>query len=31
MLEVKLFDTGVLKTEEATKVPRVSTFVPPNL
>ena len=27
-LEVELFDTGVLKTEEATNI---STFVPPNL
>ena len=30
-LEVELFDTGVLKTEVATNIPAISTFVPPNL
>ena len=30
-LEVELFDTGVLRTEEAKNVPAISTFVPPNL
>ena len=30
-LEVELFDTGALRTEEATNVPAVSTFVPSNL
>ena len=31
MLEVELFDTGALRTEEATNMPAISTFVPPNL
>ena len=30
-LEVALFDTGLLKKEEATNQPALSTFVPPNL
>ena len=30
-LDVELFDTGVLRVEEATNEPAVSTFVPPNL
>ena len=30
-LEVELFDTGVLRLEEATNEPAISTFVPPNL
>ena len=30
-LEVELFDTGVLRREETTKEPALSTFVPPNL
>ena len=30
-MEVKLFDTGVLKQEETTNEPALSTFVPPNL
>ena len=30
-LEVELFDTGVLKEEEASKEPTITTFVPPNL
>ena len=30
-MEVELFDTGVLKKEETTNEPAVSTFVPPNL
>ena len=30
-LEFELFNTGSLGTEEATKVPAISTFVPPNL
>ena len=30
-LEVELFDNGALRTEEATNVPDISTFVPPNL
>ena len=30
-LEVELFDTGVLKKEETTNEPAISTFVPPNL
>ena len=29
-LEVELFDTGALRTEEATNVPAISTFAPPN-
>ena len=31
MLEVELFDTGVLRVEEARNEPAISTFVPPNL
>ena len=30
-LEVELFDTGVLKEEEASKEPTITTFAPPNL
>ena len=30
-LEVELFDTGVLKEEEASNEPTIATFVPPNL
>ena len=30
-MEVELFDTGVLKKEETTNEPVISTFVPPNL
>ena len=30
-LEVELFDTGVLKEDEASKEPTITTFVPPNL
>ena len=30
-IEVELFDTGALRTEEATDVQAISTFVPPNL
>ena len=30
-LEVKLFDTGVLRAEEATDVPAISKIVPPKL
>ena len=30
-LEIEVFDTGVLRTEEATNVQAISTFVPPNL
>ena len=30
-LEVELFDTGGLRTDEATNVPAISIFVPPNL
>ena len=30
-LEVELFDTGVLKEEEASNEPTITTFVPPNL
>ena len=30
-IEVELFDTGVLKKEEITNEPAISTFVPPNL
>ena len=30
-MEVKLFDTGVLKKEETTNEPAISTFVPPKL
>ena len=30
-LEVELFDTGVLRREETTNEPAISTFVPPNL
>ena len=30
-LEVELFDTGVLKEEEASKEPTITTIVPPNL
>ena len=30
-MEVELFDTGVLKKEEITNEPAISTFVPPNL
>ena len=30
-LEVELFDTGALITDEATNLPATSTFVPPNL
>ena len=30
-LEVELFDPGALRTEEATNVPVISTFVPHNL
>ena len=30
-MEVKLFDTGVLKKEETLNEPTISTFVPPNL
>ena len=30
-LEVELFDTGVLKEEEASKEPKITNFVPPNL
>ena len=30
-LEVELIDTGVLKEEEASKEPTITTFVPPNL
>ena len=29
-MEVELFDTGVLKKEETTNEPPISTFVPPN-
>ena len=29
-LEAELFDTGALRTEEATKVPAISIFAPPN-
>ena len=30
-MEIELFDTGVLKKEETTNEPAISTFVPPNL
>ena len=30
-MEVELFDTGVLKTEETSSKPAISTFVPPNI
>ena len=30
-MEVELFDTGMLKEEETTNEPAISTFVPPNL
>ena len=30
-MEVELFDTGVLKKEETSNKPAISTFVPPNL
>ena len=30
-MEVELFDTGVLKKEETSNKPEISTFVPPNL
>ena len=30
-LQVEFFDIGVLRVEEATNVPAISTFVPPNL
>ena len=30
-MEVELFDTGVLKKEETTNEPALSTFMPPNL
>ena len=30
-LEVELFDTGVLKKEETSNKPAISTFVPPKL
>ena len=30
-MEVELFDTGVLKKEETTNEPAISTFVPPNI
>ena len=30
-MEVELFNTGVLKKEETTNEPAISTFVPPNL
>ena len=30
-LEVELFDTRVLKEEEASKEPTITTYVPPNL
>ena len=30
-LEIELFDTGVLRREETTNEPAISTFVPPNL
>ena len=30
-LEVDFFDTGMLKKEEASNEPTISTFVPPNL
>ena len=30
-MEVELFDTGVLKKEETTNEPAISTFMPPNL
>ena len=30
-LKIDFFDTGVLRTEEATNVPAISKFVPPNL
>ena len=30
-LEIEFFDTGVLRTEEVTKVPAISTFVTPNV
>ena len=30
-MEVELFDTGVLKKEEMSNKPKISTFVPPNL
>ena len=30
-LEFELFDTGVLRVEEATNEPAILTFVPPNL
>ena len=30
-LEVELFDTGLLRVEEARHEPAISTFVPPNL
>ena len=30
-LEVKIFDLGVLRVEEAVNEPAISTFVPPNL
>ena len=30
-MEIELFDTGVLKKEETTNEPALSTFVPPNL
>ena len=30
-MEVELFDTGVLKKEETSNTPAISTFVPPNL
>ena len=29
-MEVELFDTGLLKKEEITKEPAISTFLPPN-
>ena len=30
-MELELFDTGVLKKEETSNKPAISTFVPPNL
>ena len=30
-LEIELFDTGVLRTEETTNEPAILFFVPPNL
>ena len=30
-LEIELFDTGALITEEVTNIPASSTFFPPNL